>query len=261
MKTTMPEIINAKEANEHLIKVGRELAQAETDRKTAFISHTLGDGRTFHKGDWNELLEPEQSALVTSSLQSIIDYLGANPDGLALDKVIVHVYSSTEVAVRSVPFGPFKQRCNYVRAAAVLPRHRFGSWTNPDEFVPYLQSCFCPSPEGGEDALSSLIAVSSNIVDTTELTLKDDGISQEATLRQGAARKGRSDVPNPVVLYPFSTFAEVDQPPRKFVFRLKSDPLQCILIEADGGAWQLTALQGIATWLRERLPEQVKVLA
>ena len=252
----MSENVMSKEVNEHLINVGKELAKAQVERETAFISHTLPDGRAYCKNSWAPIYEPEQSKLETHSLQSIIDYLTANPDSLELDKVIVHVYSPTDVVVRSIPFGAFKQRCSYMHAEALIPKHRFNEWTNPDIFVPYLQSCFCE----GEDLLP-LIAVASNIVDTTELTLKDDGVSQEATLRQGAARKGKSDVPNPVVLFPFSTFPEVMQPPRKFVFRLKADPLNCIILEADGGAWKMAALENISVWLRERLPEKVKVIA
>ena len=84
---------------------------------------------------------------------------------------------------------------------AVLPTRLFGQWDAPDIFTPYLQSCFC---EGGDLAL--LLAVCSNITASTEVSLKDDGVSQEASIISGVVRKGKKDVPSPVVLYPFSTF-------------------------------------------------------
>jgi hypothetical protein len=252
----MPEIAMTKEANEHLIAVGEKLAAAKIERETAFISHTVEDGRTFIKGDWKPLLDGQPSSLQTHSLQGVVDYLEKNPDGLNLSYVLVHVATPTDVFVRSTPFGAHRQRCNYMQVEAVLPNHKFNQWTDPDIFVPYLQSCFCDSGD-----LASLVAMCSNIAANTEISLKDDGVSQEATVVSGAVRKGKKDVPNPVVLYPFSTFAEVDQPPRKFVFRLKAEPLSCILLEADGGAWKLDALQRLAAWLNERVPSEVKVIA
>ena len=78
----------------------------------------------------------------------------------------------------SVPFGGWKQRTTYMRADAVIPAHRFGSWTSPDEFVPYLQSCFVPS-----DDLDALIKISGNLVDTSEVRVQDDGVLQVVSTR------------------------------------------------------------------------------
>ena len=175
---------------------------------------------------------------------------------VVLDKLLVHVCDVTAVRVMSVPFGGWKQRTTYMRADAVIPAHRFGSWTSPDEFVPYLQSCFVPS-----DDLDALIKISGNLVDTSEVRVQDDGVSQEVSIRQGAARKAEVPVPSPAVVFPFSTFAEVAQPAHKVVFRLQSSPLACKLIECDGGAWKLEAIANIRTWLLENLPEGVKVIA
>jgi hypothetical protein len=252
----MPENTMTKDVNEHLIAVGLELAKAKIESETAFISHTMEDGRIFIRGIWNPLLEAVQEPLQTHSLQGIVDYLAHNPDALDMEKILVHVATPTDVFVRSTLFGAHRQRGEHVHAQATLPKHRFDVWATPDIFVSYLQSCFC---DGGN--LLDLIKIASHITGSTEVNLKDDGVSQQATLLTGIVRKGEVDVPNPVVLFPFSTFAEVEQPARKFVFRLKSEPINCILMEADGGAWKLTALERIAAWLRERVPANVKVIA
>ena len=118
------------------------------------------------------------------TLQAVVDYLNQNPDGLELDKLLVHVCDVTTVRVMSVPFGGWKQRTTYMRADAVIPAHRFGSWTSPDEFVPYLQSCFVPS-----DDLDALIKISGNLVDTSEVRVQDDGVSQEVSIRQDVYKR------------------------------------------------------------------------
>ena len=169
---------------------------------------------------------------------------------------MVHVTGPTSVRVISTPFGGFRQRDTYMEATAIIPDHMFGLSVSPDKFVPWLQSCFCESED-----LKALLQISGNIVDTSEVHLHDDGVSQDVTIRQGAARKAAVEVPSPAVLMPFSTFVEINQPPRKFVFRLGSQPLTCSLIEADGGAWKIAAIAEIASWLVENLPSEIRIIA
>lgn len=84
----------------------------------------------------------------------------------------------------------------------------------------------------------------------------DDGISQKATVKTGIASKENVIVPSPVLLVPYRTFVEVEQPGSEFIFRVKDDKydgVQCALFEADGGAWEIAAMDGIKTYLEEQL--------
>ena len=85
----------------------------------------------------------------------------------------------------------------------------------------------------------------------------DDGVTQKATIKTGIASKGAAIVPNPVRLAPYRTFLEVDQPESLFIFRMKerADEINCALFEADGGAWQMEAMQNIKSYLQEELKE------
>lgn len=255
----MSQAVDQKAANTHLIAVGSELEQAKHETASTFFHHTLEDGREYWKdsagSDWEKLYLPTPDTVRVSTLTAIADYLTHNPDGLDLTQIMVHVVDPTTVNVISTPFGGFKQRTCFIRADAQIPLHKFDKHVSPDEFVPYLQSCFCPS-----EHLSDLLQISGNIVDTSELRVQDDGVSQEVSIRQGAARKAEVPVPSPAILFPFSTFSEVEQPGRKFVFRLSSNPLRCALLEADGGAWKLAAIQNVADWLRLNLPE-IRIIA
>lgn len=257
----MSELVdNLKVANAHLVEVGQNLEAEKQANAQTFITHKLEDGRKYYKPNtdhkWEQLPEQLVKPLEVYTLTAIKDYLEKNPDGLNLQKTLVHVTGPTSVRVISTPFGGYRQRDTYMQANAIIPEHMFDRPVAPDKFVPWLQSCFCESED-----LKSLLSVSGNIVDTSELHLQDDGVSQDVTIRQGATRKSTVAVPSPAVLMPFCTFVEINQPPRKFVFRLGSQPLTCSLIEADGGAWKIAAIAEIASWLDENLPKEIKVIA
>lgn len=257
----MSELVdNLKEANAHLVEVGQQLESEKQINAQTFITQILEDGRRYYKpkadGCWEQLPEKLVNTLEVHTLTAIKDYLEKNPDSLDLDKTMVHVTSPTCVDVISTPFGGYRLRDTFMRAKAIIPEHMFNQRVAPDKFVPWLQSCFCESED-----LKALLAISGNIVDTSEVHLQDDGVSQDVTIRQGAARKSAVEVPSPAVLMPFSTFVEINQPPRKFVFRLGFQPLTCSLIEADGGAWKIMAIADIGAWLEENLPEKVKIIA
>ena len=56
---------------------------------------------------------------------------------------------------------------------------------------------------------------------------------------------------------------EVDQPVSKFVFRLKQDKydgIQCALFEADGGAWEIDAMDSIRHYLEAKLSDITEVI-
>ena len=60
-----------------------------------------------------------------------------------------------------------------------------------------------------------------------------------------------------MVLKPFRTFAEAEQPESKFIFRMRKDEdgVTAALIEADGGAWKVQAIKNIANYLEDKLSE------
>jgi hypothetical protein len=113
-----------------------------------------------------------------------------------------------------------------------------------------MQSCFVQN----EDT-AKILKVVGNIKEETVRNIGDDGISQQVTAKAGIATVENVIVPNPVILAPYRSFIEVDQPESKFVFRMRStgsEP-QCALFEADGGAWKLDAMYLIKGFLTKHL--------
>lgn len=69
-------------------------------------------------------------------------------------------------------------------------------------------------------------------------------------------------VPNPVILRPYRTFLEVEQPESKFIFRIKEgrDGTPMFkLIEADGGLWKYEAVASIKAFLKERIDSNLDI--
>lgn len=209
--------------------------------------------------------EPEPKTLVVATLQSFADYILGGIDGDYFkgdpDRgVFVHVASPTDVHLRTGLFGEHVQRTCVMTARAIVPNMRFEQFTDPESFNIWLQALFADSED--RDRVLSLVG---NIQTDAVQTVSDDGVSQQVTAKRGVNRKANVEVPNPVVLRPYRTFREVEQPQSEFVLRMRGGSAEkntlpsCALFEADGGLWELTAIQSIKAWLVERLGDACPV--
>ena len=106
------------------------------------------------------------------------------------------------------------------------------------------------------DETALILTVAGNVESKTVANYGDDGTSQKATISKGIAGKEDVLVPNPVILRPYRTFLEVEQPESKFIFRIKegNDGQPFFkLIEADGGIWKYEAVASIKEYLMENI--------
>ena len=110
------------------------------------------------------------------------------------------------------------------------------------------------------DDLKLIMQVAGNIQAGTTADYSDDGISQKTTIRTGRTAC-HVQVPNPVSLIPYRTFAEIDQPSSLYVFRVKDDgngaPM-FKLVEADNGLWKHAAMLKIKDYFEHALPSACK---
>jgi hypothetical protein len=189
----------------------------------------------------------QPNALNVRSLSGLVEYLISNFDTDPLGEAkMVHVVSPTEVIAFS-SFNRDYQRNDYIKANAMLPSFNFDRWYESEDFNIKLQSAFVAN----EDR-DTMLKIVGNIRE-----VGDDGISQAVQARVGVATVGTVKVPNPVVLAPYRTFVEVDQPESEFIFRMKNGP-SCALFEADGGAWKLTAMRNIKEYLQAALEQEIE---
>jgi hypothetical protein len=219
----------------------------------------LGSVETFDIGDQiyssqklHLVPEDTPAALQVRSLSGLVEYLKSefDKDQLSSNKM-VHVVSPTEVVAFST-FNRDYQRNEYIKATALLPAFQFDRFYDSEDFNIKLQSAFVKN----EDR-DIMLKVVGNIREENVKSVGDDGISQAVEAKIGVATVSTVKVPNPVVLKPYRTFVEVDQPESEFIFRMQNGP-RCALFEADGGAWKLTAMKRIKYYLEVELHQEIE---
>ena len=134
----------------------------------------------------------------------------------------------------------------------LLPSFPFGTFRDSEEFLIGLQAKFAPTPD-----CDLLYKFAGTAESGTVKQYSDDGVTQQATVKNGVSSKADAIVPNPVLLAPYRTFIEVPQPMSSFIFRMRqgNDKVDCALFEADGGAWRNEAMASTKEYLEAALED------
>lgn len=217
------------------------------------------DGKKFTTKRVERVLTPSPMHINMNTLTGLIEYVEENVDGLnfASGKLFVHVVNERTVKMYSDLQEEGNRHC-FVECEALTPRLSLDTYMDGEKFNVILQSCFLDN-----EYRARILNLVSNIKEEKVKNTLDDGTSQQVVAKTGIATVGAVSVPNPVILIPFRTFIEVEQPESKFVFRVKDGP-QMGLFEADGGAWRLAAMLRIKKYLEGAFLARnisVKVLA
>ncbi|MEH7122091.1 hypothetical protein V7127_02480 [Bacillus sp. JJ1773] len=225
-----------KEAFQYIIGLGNTKVEYE-------------NGQVYSTQPLHLLKEPIASALEVRSLSGLVEYLISEFD--ADETLMVHVCSPTEVIVFD-SLNSNQNRNEYIRAKAMIPSFTFDRFYDSEDFNIKLQSAFVKNNDR-----DIMLKVVGNIKEESVQTVGDDGVSQSVVAKTGVATVGNVLVPNPVVLAPYRTFVEVEQPESEFIFRMQKGPA-CALFEADGGAWKLKAIQNIKDYLKAALEKEIE---
>lgn len=135
---------------------------------------------------------------------------------------------------------------------------RFSQWYPLDTFIIKLQSQFTPA--GDRNAVLSVLGRATGSVSRE---VADDGVTQTLTVKAGVSVVERETIANPVNLAPYRSFPEIEQPESPFILRVRGgadEGFEAALFEADGGAWQLDAMNAIRGILELRLPAGIILL-
>ena len=200
-----------------------------------------------------------QEILVGNTLRSVMDYLELNKDK-GTDGIGIHVVSPEEVRVISYLRLEDGYTPEFFRATTreYETEFEFGRKYSQEEFIINMFSNF----EINKDA-ERIIKLASKVVDEKINTSEDDGVSQQVTVKKGASLRDTETIQNPVVLKPYRTFREVDQPQSKFVFRCHqrdNEKPSFSITEASGNAWKLDAIQRIANYYKDLIPKDSSIV-
>lgn len=191
--------------------------------------------------------------LEVNSLSGLVQYLLSKFDQELSDdpdELLVHVKSPTKVVVYS-QLNAERKRESLIAAQAELQNYPYGQFLDQERFVINIKSLF----DRTDDA-EAILRFSSAIKIENSADVKDNGVTQTATVRTGAKTVAEGEVPSPAVLRPFRTFLEVEQPESQFVFRI-NERGNCALFEADGGLWKYHAKESIHEYLKTELEELI----
>ncbi len=217
------------------------------------------DERPYSTKELHPVLDPQPKALTVRTLSAIRDYLKSNVDALSVGDLVLHIANQEKVFLYDSLREPWEKRDCYLEACPSLRKFQFGQYYQSENFIIGLQTSFVQ-----DESTAAILKIVGNLSHEAVTNFSDDGVTQKITAKVGITRVMDLPVPSPVELRPYRTFLEVEQPKSKFILRIQGKegvPPTCALFEADGGQWELKAIQNISKWLRAEVPEEVTILA
>jgi hypothetical protein len=238
-----------KEALQYLISMG-ELEDREYD------------GVDFTSGLVKHVEVPVLPVIHTRTLMGIVDYYKMLQKKSIEDakNLIVHVESPRGVSLL-IWHGDNQNRKRqyHVKAETKMNGFNFGDFMGQEEFIIGLNANFVQN-----ESLAELIKSASLIKSVVEAEEHDDGISQTAIMKKGAALNKSEKIKTIVVLQPISTFNEVEQPECEFVFRLRGvddEPATMALFNVENMAVDRLGMDNVAKWLRAELGKEIPIIS
>ena len=125
-------------------------------------------------------------------------------------------------------------------------------WKGQQEMIIALQSLVIPTESSAE-----LLNMLKSMTDESSITSRDNGVTQEVTVKSGVSLAKTVRVNPRVKLIPFRTFLEISQPESEYLVRVDKGNQIC-LFEADGGIWKLEAKKNIAVYFERELADLIE---
>lgn len=163
--------------------------------------------------------------------------------------ILVQAKSYKTVEVMTTYLPDFSRNALY-RAEADVPGLRTG-FRDRETALIELRSLFIPN-----EGTAYLLDLLSRITDEKSVSSKDNGVTQVVEARQGVALNAVVEVKPRILLRPFRTFLEVEQPESEFLLRVNADK-GIGFFEADGGVWRLEAKRNIADYFARNLADLI----
>jgi len=208
------------------------------------------EGRKLYSKKLVPALLPEVVPLHCHTLSGLVDFY----DTLNVEEqrqVVFHIVDFDKVAIVSDVFGPEKQREKFIVAESYSQENPFNRYFPHEDFMIKILSLFVQ-----DDKTSNILRIVGNLKIEDGAQYSDDGLSQKITAKTGITKVERIDLPNPILLRPYRTFTDIEQPESSFVLRMRQDRgdsgILVALFEADGAAWKNKAIASIKSYLENR---------
>lgn len=229
------------------------------DRITELAKPTLSeiDDRTYSDRPLHLISRPLAEPLTVHTLTALVEYLNRNLDMndlKAVSGLFVHVESESRVSIQCA-LGAFdRQRETLLLAETYRScEFPFERWLDQETFITNVLVHFIQT-----GAREDLMKIVGNLKGEEVRTAVDDGFTQRITAAAGVTKVAEVDIPNPIGLWPYRTFAEVAQPESLYVLRLRRQdgdlPLMALFPISDQ-RWREEAVEAIKSYLYESIDQ------
>lgn len=186
------------------------------------------------------------------SLDAIVKMIKAElPDYTdGTEPVFIMVQDHKNVAVFTRPDD--REKRLYPYDATCADADFLEGWREQQAAIIELRSRFIPT----EDS-EYLLGLISRINNEQGVQSTDNGVSQTVVTKQGVTLMGAETVKPRLILRPFRTFREVNQPESEFILRL-DDQGHVGIFEADGGIWKMEAKDNIKAYFEDKLDDLIE---
>lgn len=226
------------------IKPSERIIEVENQ---SFVINDRGEGE-FVK----PLIQKSDSPIKIHTLSGIVNYIKNTKEVRDSENYIINIKDESNVELlREMDLEG--KRDIRIKSTAISTDFEYSSFMTMEKLNIELQSKFVSN----EDK-EVLLKVSGNVQEENVSNYSDDGVSQSVSMKNGVSTVAKVIVPNPVVLAPFRTFTEVEQPESKFIFRMESGP-KGALFESDGGHWRNEAIKNIKDYFEAELKDEVSI--
>lgn len=192
--------------------------------------------------------DDERRTIGVSGLDSICKLIRTELEKVGTT-IMVQVKSNDTVEVMTTYLSDFSRNTLY-RAKADAPGLRTGFRGREVALIELRSLCI---PNEGTAYLLDLL---SRMTNENSVSTNDNGVTQTVEARQGVALNAVVEIKPRVMLRPFRTFLEVEQPESEFLLRV--DPDEGIgFFEADGGIWKLEAKKNIADYFLKNMGDLI----
>lgn len=217
------------------------------------------DGKTYATQKLSRVEEKEKlrnipKCKIVSSLDALVALIEREASVLYPESnIFVSCHAHDSVRVFTDVFTDSLERWDrqelYGAEAADIPGWQDG-WYDYESAVIVLRSRFIRN-EGSEYLLDILSRMSNQ----AEVNTKDNGMTQQTTVKRGIALLGTEIIRPIVPLRPYRTFQEVEQPESEFLVRIREGKTEneIGILGADGDMWILQARKNIKAYLESRL--------
>lgn len=200
----------------------------------------------------NKISPPLPAPLHVCSLQGVVEFFKHVSN---VEDYVVHIPNFAEVAVVSPLDNVHMIRRHFLKA--VIPKNEFpfNRYESVETFIIGVMSNFADTHDR-QEILQFVSAMQSELIDKSE----DDGVKQRVLIKKSITTLGPAVVPNPVVLQPYMTFAEIDQPSKMYVFRVRQEkdrPFACALFDIASRVWEAETIGRIRIYLKSKIEDVI----